>query len=93
MKKLLLLVMLLASPALAAQDLFMVRSQLSFPEAMLVLQQSIGESGYRISRVQRVDIGLTKSGYKTDKYRVVFFGDLDELHAVSDQHPELIPCR
>lgn len=91
MKKLLLLVMLLASPALAAQDLFMVRSQLSFPEAMLVLQQSIGESGYRISRVQRVDIGLTKSGYKTDKYRVVFFGDLDELHAVSDQHPELIP--
>jgi len=89
-KKFLLLVMLLASPALAAQDLFMVRSQLSFPEAMLVLQQSIGESGYRISRVQRVDIGLTKSGYKTDKYRVVFFGDLDELHAVSDRHPELI---
>lgn len=90
MKKFLLLVMLLASPALAAQDLFMVRSQLSFPEAMLVLQQSIGESGYRISRVQRVDIGLTKSGYKTDKYRVVFFGDLDEFNAVSDQHPELI---
>jgi len=82
--------MLLVSSALAAQDLFMVRSQLSFPEAMLVLQQSINESSYRLSRVQRVDIGLTKSGYKTDKYRVVFFGDLDELHEVSDQHPELI---
>jgi len=80
--KFLLLVMLLASPTLAAQDLFMVRSQLSFPEAMLVLQQSIGESGFKVSRVQRVDIGLTKSGYKTDKYRVVFFG--------SDQYPELI---
>lgn len=91
MKSFLLLVMLLVSPLLAAQDLFMVRSQLSFPEAMLVLQQSIGESGFKISRVQRVDIGLTMSGYETDKYRVVFFGDLDELRAVSDRYPGLIP--
>ena len=91
MKKFLLLLMLLVPPALAAQDLFMVRSQLPFPEAMSVLQQSISESGFKVSRVQRIDIGLTKSGYKTDKYRVVFFGDLDELHAVSEQHPELIP--
>jgi len=87
----LLLSLFLVSPLLAAQDLFMVRSQLPFPEAMSVLQQSIGESGFHISRVQRVDIGLTKSGYKTDKYRIVFFGDLDELHSVSDRHPDLIP--
>jgi len=91
MKKILLMLMMLVSPVLIAQDLFMVRSQLPFPEAMSVLQQSIGESGFKVSRVQRVDIGLTKSGYKTDKYRVVFFGDLDELRAVSDLHPELIP--
>lgn len=91
MKKFILILMMSVSPALLAQDLFMVRSQLPFPEAMSVLQQSIGESGFKVSRVQRVDIGLTKSGYKTDKYRVVFFGDLDELLAVSDQHPDLIP--
>jgi uncharacterized protein (DUF302 family) len=92
-KKFFLVLMMLAivAPALAAQDIFMVRSQLSFPEAMLVLQQSIGESGFKVSRVQRVDIGLTMSGYKTDKYRVVFFGDLNELRAVSELHPELIP--
>jgi len=41
--------------------------------------------------VQRVDIGLTKSGFKTDKYRIVFFGKLDEVRAVIDQYPELIP--
>jgi len=40
--------------------------------------------------VQRIDIGLTRSGYKTDKYRVVFFGDLEEIRKLSDQHPELI---
>ncbi|HED19559.1 MAG TPA: DUF302 domain-containing protein [Gammaproteobacteria bacterium] len=91
MKNILVALMMLVSPVLLAQDLFMVRSQLPFPEAMSALQQSIGKSGYKVSRVQRVDIGLTKSGYKTDKYRVVFFGDADELRAVSDRHPELIP--
>lgn len=91
MKKLLMLCLLLVAPALFAQDLFMVRSQLPFPEAMSVLQQAVRENGYTLSRVQRVDIGLTKMGYKTDKYRVVFFGDLDELHSVIDKYPELVP--
>ncbi len=91
MNRLFLVLLMLVSPALVAQDLFMVRAQLPFPEAMSILQQSIGESGFKVSRVQRVDIGLTKSGYKTDKYRVVFFGDLDELRAVSDKYPGLIP--
>jgi len=91
MKKIFLVLLMLMPSVPVAQDLFMVRSQLPFPEAMSILQQSIGESGYKVSRVQRVDIGLTKSGYKTDKYRVVFFGDLDELRSVSDRHPGLIP--
>ena len=84
------LVLLLPS-VLAAQDLFMVRTELTFPEAMSVLQETIRENGYQVSRVQRVDIGLTAFGYKTDKYRVVFFGDLDELREVTDEYPELIP--
>jgi len=58
---------------------------------MSVLQQTIRDNGYQVSRVQRVDIGLTKSGYRTDKYRVVFFGDLAQLRKVTDEHPELIP--
>ena len=91
MKKLLTLWLLLVSPVLFAEDLFMARSQLSFPEAMSELQQAVRENGYTVSRVQRVDIGLTKMGYKTDKYRVVFFGDLDELHTITDQYPDLVP--
>ncbi|HHJ16993.1 MAG TPA: DUF302 domain-containing protein [Gammaproteobacteria bacterium] len=91
MKKLLMLWLLLVSPVSFAEDLFMARSQLPFPEAMSVLQQAVRENGYTVSRVQRVDIGLTKMGYKTDKYRVVFFGNLDELHAITDQYPDLVP--
>lgn len=90
MKKYVVMLLLLLPTVLAAEELFMVRSQLAFPEAMTVLQQSIRENGYQVSRVQRIDIGLTRSGYKTDKYRVVFFGDLEEIRKLSGQHPELI---
>ncbi|HFD81216.1 MAG TPA: DUF302 domain-containing protein [Gammaproteobacteria bacterium] len=91
MRRWLAALLLLLSPTLFAQELYMVRSRLSFPEAMTVLQEAIREQGYRISRVQRVDIGLTTFGYKTDKYRVVFFGTLDELRMISDRYPDLVP--
>jgi uncharacterized protein (DUF302 family) len=74
----------------AEGDLLMARSQQSFPEAMLTLQTAIKDYGYTISRVQRVDIGLTRSGYKTDKYRIVFFGKASEVNAVVARHPELM---
>lgn len=87
----LLLFMLPATVMADADDLLMHRSTQTFPEAMLALQGSIAEHGYTLSRVQRVDIGLTKSGYKTDKYRVVFFGKISEVNAIKFSEPELIP--
>ena len=74
-----------------AEDLLMARSTQEFPEAMLALQESIARQGYVVSRVQRVDIGLQAMGYKTDKYRVVFFGKPDEIRKLAEEHPELIP--
>jgi uncharacterized protein (DUF302 family) len=69
----------------------MVRARQSFPETMLALQTAIAEHGYKVSRVQRVDIGLTKSGFKTDKYRIVFYGKAEEVARLTDKHPQLIP--
>ncbi len=83
-----LLCLLLSLPAQAA-DLLMVRSHQRFPEAMLTLQTSIREHGYRITRVQRIDVGLTGMGYKTDKYRVVFVGKPDEIHYLVNKYPVL----
>lgn len=91
MKQLFLALLLAVCGTVSAQDLHMVRSSLAFPEAMALLQQTITAEGYQVSRVQRVDIGLTKSGFKTDKYRIVFFGKLDDVRALSEQYPELIP--
>lgn len=78
----------IAAP-LFANDLLMVRTRQGFPEAMLTLQTSIKEHGYAISRVQRIDIGLTGMGYKTDKYRVVFVGKPDEIQYLVNKYPVL----
>jgi uncharacterized protein (DUF302 family) len=86
-----LLTSLLGTTPAWAQDMLMARSKQSFPEAMLTLQTTIQDHGYKLSRVQRVDIGLTKSGFQTDKYRVVFFGKPKEIASLSRKYPKLIP--
>ncbi len=89
MKGLLLITLWLMSAAATASDLLHVRSGQAFPEAMLTLQNAIREHGYTVTRVQRVDIGLTGMGYKTDKYRVVFVGKPDEIHYLVEHYPQL----
>ncbi len=84
------LLVLTALPISAAQ-LLMVRSTQAFPEAMLSLQTSLDQHGYTVSRVQRVDVGLSKAGYKTGKYRVVFFGKPKEIERLAAHYPDLIP--
>ena len=74
-----------------AEQLIMARTKQTFPEAMLKLQETIRNLNYTVSRVQRIDIGLTKSGYATDKYRIVFFGTEKEIALISKKYPHLIP--
>ena len=69
----------------------MLFRSLDFPEAMLSLQTSVKEHGYKVARVQRIDVGLTGMGYKTDKYRVVFVGKADEIKYLVNKYPQLIP--
>lgn len=84
------LLLLPGLPAIA-EDLLMARVPMTFPEAMLKLQSTLKKYNHTLSRVQRVDIGLTAKGYKTDKYRIVFYGQADEIRRLADEHPQLIP--
>jgi len=77
------------SAPIVAADLLMVRTQQDFPEAMLTLQTSIRDHGYKVTRVQRIDVGLTGMGYKTDKYRVVFVGKPKEIQYLVNKYPVL----
>lgn len=74
-----------------AQNILTVRSAQDFEHSMASLQASIETHGYRVAHVQRCDSGLTGLGYETDRYRVVFFGKLDEVRRLSADYPELIP--
>jgi len=84
------LLLLPGLPAIA-EDLLMARVPMTFPEAMLKLQSTLKKYNHTLSRVQRVDIGLTAKGYKTDKYRVVFYGQADEIKQLANAYPQLIP--
>lgn len=77
--------------AASADQLLMIRSALSFPEAMMALQNAITSRGYTVTRVQNVDIGLSKIGYQTDNYKVVFYGKPEEVTQLATRHPEVIP--
>lgn len=89
---LLMLVCMAAVPVPAgAEQLLIVRSSQAFEEAMSTLQGAISGAGYKVARVQRVDIGLEGHGYHSDKYRVVFYGKAEEIAQLSAKYPELIP--
>ncbi|MDA8259844.1 MAG: DUF302 domain-containing protein [Betaproteobacteria bacterium] len=77
--------------AALADEMIIVRSSRDFEDTMSTLQNAITARGYKVSRVQRVDVGLEARGYQTDKYRVVFYGKADEVAALAGRHPELIP--
>lgn len=81
----------LPAQAMITGELIMVRSDKSFPEAMQKLQAAIKHQGYTLSNIQRVDTGLTLSGYPTDKYRIVFFGKAEQMKTLTTTYTELIP--
>lgn len=85
------LALLCMSVTVNADELFMVRSTQAFPEAMTTLQGAIVAHGYKVARVQRVDIGLTDSGFATDKYRIVFFGKPEQVRELTERYPQMIP--
>ena len=84
------LALLFLSPAFA-DGLLMARVNQPFPEAMTLLQSAISSRGYTITRLQQVNENLAKREFKSDMYRVVYFGKLDEVRQVTAAHPELIP--
>lgn len=87
--KSIVLAVLLVSPV-AADSLLMARMDKAFPEAMALLQSAISMRGYTITRLQQVNENLEQRAYKSDMYRVVYFGKLEEVRQVTARNPELI---
>lgn len=74
-----------------ANSLIMGRVSLKAEIAYAYLTSSLEEHGYTIAHVQTCDLGLADFGYKSDFYRVIFFGKLEEVRELSAKFPELVP--
>lgn len=82
---------LLLSAPVAAADLLMARVSRLFPEAMTLLQSAISSRGYTVTRLQQVNENLERREFKSDMYRVVYFGKHEEVRRATAKNPELIP--
>ena len=86
-----LFLLLSTAGSVRADGLLMARSLQMFPEAMTSLQSAISARGYKITRLQEVNENLARRDFKSDMYRVVFFGKYEEIKTLTAQYPELIP--
>lgn len=86
-----LLVIGLPAQAIITGELIMLRSAKPYDVAMESLQSAIKQQGFSITGIRKVDEGLAKSGFKSDKYRIVFFEKPDEVAALKKRYPEMSP--
>ena len=73
-----------------ADNIVMGRVALAADIVFAYAQSSIEEHGYRIAHIQTCDDGLGDVGYKSDFYRVLFFGKVEEVRRISARYPELV---
>lgn len=80
---------MLVFPVQAEQNLIMARSSAKAEQVMGVLKETLTEYGYTVAHTQRCDGGMAEFDYKSDFYRVVFFGKLEEVREILARHPEM----
>ncbi|WP_456379073.1 DUF302 domain-containing protein [Thiolapillus sp.] len=85
------LALLFAFPVQADPTLVMARSSAKAAHVMDVLRETLPEYGYSVAHVQRCDGGMAEFDYKTDYYRVIFFGKVEEVRSILARHPQMAP--
>jgi len=88
LRKLIAAALLLLAGSASADTMLMTRVMMKAEIAFEYLVTSIEEHGYSVAHVQTCDTGMGDFGYKSDFYRVVFFGKGEEVRSISKTHPE-----
>jgi uncharacterized protein (DUF302 family) len=86
-----LTVMALTNPIPAQEKLLSVRTTQGFDATLERVQDVLKQHGFSVAHIQKCDSGLQGMGYKTDNYKIVFFGRVEEVRALSKQYPDLVP--
>lgn len=89
---LILQMLLLAGSVFAGHDdLLIERVNAKFSYAWSALDKTIRAYHYKPAYLQRCDFALNERHYKSDKYRILFFGKYDEMKKMSKKYPEIVP--
>jgi uncharacterized protein (DUF302 family) len=80
----------LSAVMVRADNMLMGRIPMKAEIVLEYVKTSVEEHGYKIAHLQLCDGGMTDFGYKTDFYRVVFFGKVEEVRMISADYPELV---
>jgi uncharacterized protein (DUF302 family) len=91
MKHIKLLFVLLITTNVFAGSVIMEKTQYDFSHTWLNLQKYTKKQGYNIGFKQRCDLGLKKMHYKSNKYRILFFGKYQEMKDITKRNPEITP--
>ncbi|MCB1775332.1 MAG: hypothetical protein KDI88_17090 [Gammaproteobacteria bacterium] len=82
--------LLAVTPIAHADSMIMGRVAMKAELVLEYVKSSVEEHGYTVAHLQLCDGGMTDFGYKTDFYRVVFFGKVDEVRMITADYPELV---
>jgi len=89
-RRLIMTGLLLFAGSVSADEMLMARIGMKADLAVEYLKTSVEEHGYTVAHVQLCDGGMKDFGYKSDTYRVVFFGKVDEVRWITEKHPEFV---
>jgi uncharacterized protein (DUF302 family) len=90
MRALMVAALLLSAGLCSADNMIMARIPVPADIVFEYVKSSVEEHDYSVAHVQLCDGGMTEFGYKSDLYRVVFFGKVAEVRRISESYPELV---
>jgi uncharacterized protein (DUF302 family) len=90
MRALMAAALLLSAALCSADNMIMARVPVPADIVFEYVKSSVEEHGYSVAHVQLCDGGMTDFGYKSDLYRVIFFGKVAEVRLISESYPELV---
>jgi uncharacterized protein (DUF302 family) len=83
---------LLSGSIFAVHDKLLIeRVDANFADTWAALSETVAAYHYQEAYLQRCDFALKERHYKSDKYRILFFGQYDEIKKMSKKYPKITP--
>jgi uncharacterized protein (DUF302 family) len=86
-----LTLLLFSSFSLAIDSFNVVRVNTNFNNTWQALNDKVDEYNYKTAYLQRCDFALNERDYKSDKYRILFFGEYKKMEYLSRKYSAIVP--